>query len=170
MRTVVSGNRLAIKIGAGVCVGALLGVGACRLAQVHQLNYDFLRGGEIVYTGTSVDGHNRIRATDTLINVHAVADRAMELLRQEVPQAIQKVDEDGNVSFVLPQMEGGRMKIAEYPEQTIQVKPGRLVKDGSKIIVMNESAKVWSHVEIKDFRQPSAVESAMTWLGDRLGI
>ncbi len=167
---VVSRNRLAIKIGVGVSFGILLGIGACRLTQTRQLGYGFLRNGEIVYSGAGQDGHNRVRTTETVVNVPSVATRTIDLVQQELPSAIRRLEDDGTVSFVLPQFENGRMQITEYPEQAIQVKPGRVVRQGSKLFVMNEANTLWSHVEIKDFRQPSALESAMTWIGDRFGI
>jgi len=166
----VDRSRLAIKIGLGAAVVIALSFGMSKLINASRPGFGFMRNAEVVYTGRHSLGKNNAETTDTVANIPESWTDAVRHIEGELPQAIRRQDSEGSISYVVPQFENGRMQIDEYPEQLIKVRPGRVVNNGSKLVVMNDSVKNWSHIEIEDFRGPSALESAFNWLGNRMGI
>lgn len=162
-------NRLAMKAGVGVALVALFGMVAVRMAQSELPGLSFLKQGEMVYSGRTTAKLAGLKATETFLNVPLNWEEAVKKIKQEIPTAIERRDGDGPY-FVVPQLQNGRVKLAEFPEQSITVRPGRLVRVGARMMVRADSGSDWSHVQIQDFHQPSVLESTFNWLGDRLGI
>lgn len=167
----MSEGKVAVKIGIGVALGVVLSVGVCKLLHSARPNFAFMRNAEVVYTGSHPIGKNRSMTTDMVANIPETLPNALRQIEEELPQAIRRNDgNEGTISFAVPQFENGRMQIDEYPEQLIKIRPGRVIKKGSKLMVMNDTAKHWSHVEIADYRGPSALDSAFNWIGEKIGI
>jgi hypothetical protein len=108
-------------------------------------------------------------ATETFMNVPMNWEDAVAKVKKEIPNAIERMGDEGPY-FVVPQYKNGRIQLAEFPEQAIAVRPGRLMRVGARMMVRADSGENWAHVEIQDFRQPSVLESAFNWLGKELGI
>jgi hypothetical protein len=86
---------------------------------------------------------------------------ANELIR-EFPSAIEKKGNDG-FQLVLPRVDGGRVRVSEYPSLTIVVRDGMLgrssVREGG-----------WSHIVVREHLEPSIIEGVWNWLGDKLKV
>lgn len=139
-----------------------------RMASQSQPGFAFLKQGETIYSSRIVASNAPV--TESYTNLPIDSKEAIKRIRQELPNAIERHDSEGQLSFVLPQMEGGRVLITEFPIQAISVRPGRLVRFGNRILVSKGSTDKWSNVQVLDYREPSALESAVHWLGDQMGI
>ena len=142
---------------------------ALRISNTALPGLSFLQKGEMVYSGKSASKLAGLSATETFLNVPMNWEDAVTKLKKEIPTAIEREDENGPY-FVVPQVQRGRVRLAEFPEQSITVRPGRLMRVGARMMVRADSGGSWAHVQIQDFRQPSALESAFHWIGNRLGI
>jgi hypothetical protein len=169
MRSAVKKNIFAKKAGIGVALLAIVGVVAVRMAQSALPGLSFLKQGEVVYSGRTTAKLAGLKATETFMNVPLNWEDAVKKIKQEIPTAIERRDGDGPY-FVVPQLHDGRVQLAAFPEQSITVRPGRLVRAGARMMVRADSGEGWSHVQIQDFHQPSVLESTFNWIGDRLGI
>ena len=162
-------NGKARGIGVAIGVTTLAAIGLLRLGQSGMPGGSVFQNGETIYTGKSVAKLAGLTATETFINVPNNWETVVAKVKREIPIAIERRDEDGPY-LVVPQTRHGRVMISEFPEQSITVRPGRLTRVGARMMVRADSGTDWAHVQIQDFRQPSALESAFNWLGDRLGI
>lgn len=165
----VSKSGLAKKVGIGASAALVLTIAAFRMSQGGVPGLSFLEKGEMVYSGKTVAKLAGLKATETFLNVPMNWENAVLNLKKEIPSAIERND-GSEPYFVVPQMKDGRVRLSEFPQQSITVRPGRLVRAGARMMVQIDTGSNWSHVQIQDFRQPSALESAFNWLGDRLGI
>jgi hypothetical protein len=169
MKANVDKSAIAKKALIGVAFGAIVGVAVLRLAPSKLPGLSFLQKGEVVYSGRTVASMAGLPATETFMNVPMNWEDAVAKVKKEIPSAIERQGEEGPY-FVVPQYQNGRVRLTEFPEQSIAVRPGRLVRVGARMMVRADSGENWAHVEIQDFRQPSALESAFNWLGKKLGI
>ncbi len=162
-------SRFTLNLGliaAAFFVSALLVVNASKDSTAR---FTFLKQGEKVYSGKGIAKLAGLTTTETFVNVPMNWEDVVAKVQKEIPTAIFRKDEDGPY-FVIPQMQSGRVLVSEFPEQSITVRPGKLTRVGARMMVRADSGSDWAHVLIQDFRQPSPLESAFNWLGDRLGI
>lgn len=162
-------HAIAKKIGVVTVFVVAAGFAALRLSNTALPGLSFLQKGEMVYSGKTASKLAGLSTTESFLNVPMNWEDAVEKVKKELPSAIERSDENGPY-FVVPQMQNGRIRLSEFPEQSITVRPGRLVRAGARMMVRADSGDSWAHVQIQDFRQPSALESAFNWIGDRLGI
>jgi hypothetical protein len=162
-------RTLAMKVGVGATLVVAASFAALRVTNTALPGLSILQKGEMVYSGKSASKLAGLSATETFLNVPMNWEDAVAKVKKEIPSAIERSDENGPY-FVVPQTQNGRVRLAEFPEQSITVRPGRLLRVGARMMVRADSGDSWAHVQIQDFRQPSALESAFNWIGDRLGI
>ena len=165
----VRNRGVAKKVGLGAALIVVAGFAAMRLTNTALPGLSILHKGEMVYSGKSASKLAGLNATETFLNIPMNWEDAVAKVKKEIPTAIERVDDNGPY-FVVPQTLNGRVRLAEFPEQSITVRPGRLMRVGARMMVRADSGDSWAHVEIQDLRQPSALESAFHWIGDRLGI
>ena len=165
----MSQKGIAKRIGIGVGLAATLVLGAFLLVKSNAPGFSFLRSGQVVYAGNTATRYPGLKATEYFMNVPQNWKEAVKQVRKELPQAIERTGED-EPYFVVPQIENGRVRLSEFPEQSITVRPGKLQRVGARMMVLVGTGQDWSHIEVQDFREPSALESAFNWLGTKLGI
>jgi hypothetical protein len=165
----VKQGKSLVKIGALTMATVLSAMAIFRVSANPSTSMSFLSGGEQIYSGKGVAKLAGISATQTFVNVPLNWEDAVARIKKEIPTAIERRDGDGPY-FVVPQMRNGRVLLTEFPEQSITVRPGRVMRVGARMMVKADSGTEWAHIQIEDYRQPSALESAFNWLGDRLGI
>jgi hypothetical protein len=128
-----------------------------------------MQGAELVYSGVGSTRVAGLKATDTFANLAMPWEKALSQVRNEIPTALERAGPNGPF-LIVPQKKNGRVLLAEFPERAITVKAGKLAKLDGKLVVVNGTSATWSHIQVQDYRQPSVLESAFLWLGDRLGI
>lgn len=148
----------------------LFGFVGSRVANSGIPELSFLKRGQVVYSTHTQGAYRGLNATETFMNVAVSADEALAQVRKELPIAIQREESDEGPYFLIPQVKGGRILLSEFPEQKIAIRPGKLVRVGARMMVLVGTGDKWSHIQIQDYRQPSALESAFNWLGDKIGI
>lgn len=124
---------------------------------------------ELVYSGAGSTRVAGLKATDTFANLSIPWEKAFRQVRDELPTALERSGPNGPF-LIVPQTRGGRVMLAEFPERAITIKAGKLAKVDGKLVIMKGTLGTWSHIQVQDYRQPSVLESAFHWLGDRLGI
>jgi len=165
-------DRRTLGIRIGVVAGTLMFLGfvGSRIANSGVPESGFLKRGQVVYSTHTQAAYRGLNATETFMNVPVSADEALTQVRKELPNAIQRDERDEGPYFLVPQMKDGRILLSEFPEQKIAIRPGKLVRVGARMMVLVGTGEKWSHIQIQDYRQPSALESAFNWLGDKIGI
>jgi hypothetical protein len=168
-------NELAVKlrrasIGVGLAtVIAVLGlVGSARL-RGQTATSRILESAEMVYSGASATKIAGLQSTETYANVFMPWQKAFDQVLSDIPTALERNGSRGPY-LIVPQTKNGRVLLSEFPEQAISIKPGKLARVDGKLVVLKGTGASWAHVQIQDYRQPSVLESAFNWLGDRLGI
>jgi len=124
---------------------------------------------ELVYSGAGTTRVAGLKATDTFANLSMPWEKALNQVRNELPTALERTGPNGPF-LIVPQTRGGRVLLAEFPERAITIKAGKLAKVNGELVVIKGTLGSWSHIQVQDYRQPSVLESAFLWLGDRLGI
>ncbi len=162
-------SRIAIKLGIGAAV-FVVAVGAfMKMTGTTVLGLSILEKGELVYQGKGDSAIAGLSSTDTFMNVPMNWEDVVEKVRKELPTAIEREGSSGPY-FVVPQIRNGRVLLSEFPEQAITIRPGKLSRAGARMMVRLDTGDNWAHIQVQDFRQPSALESAFNWLEDRIGI
>lgn len=160
---------IAIKIGVGATLLLVSGWAFVRVTGSTVSGLSLLEKGELVYSGRGNAKIAGLNTTETFMNVPMNWEDAVEKVRKELPTAIEREDSNGPY-FVVPQVHNGRVRLSEFPEQSITIRPGKLSRVGARMMVRFDTGDTWAHVQVQDFRQPSALESAFNWIGDRIGI
>ncbi len=160
---------LAKRVGIVTAIAAIIGFAALRVSSSTIPGISFLAKGQVVYTGKAETKLAGLTATETFLNIPMNWEDAVQKVQREMPSAILREDGNGPY-FVIPQTQNGRVLLSEFPQQSITVRPGKVMRVGARMMVGMDSGDTWAHVQIQDFRQPSALESAFNWLGDKIGI
>lgn len=160
---------IAIKIGIGATLLLVSGWAFMRMSGTSVPQLSVLENGEFVYSGKGNTKIAGLNTTETFMNVPMNWEEAVAKIRKELPTAIEREDANGPY-FVVPQVHNGRVRLSEFPEQSITIRPGKLSRVGARMMVRFDTGDNWAHVQVQDFRQPSALESAFNWIGDKIGI
>lgn len=160
---------IAMKVGLGAALLFAAAFGFVRVTGSVVPSLSILDKGELVYSGKGDAKVPGLNTTETFMNVPMNWEDAVAKIRREIPTAIEREDGNGPY-FVVPQMKDGRVRLSEFPEQSITVRPGKLSRVGARMMVRLDTGDNWAHVQVQDFRQPSPLESAFNWIGDQFGI
>lgn len=166
---VVKKSGIAIRIGIGATLTVVALAAFVRMTDTVVPGLSILEKGELVYRGKGDSAMAGLTSTDTFMNVSMNWEEAVEKVRKELPTAIEREDSSGPY-FVVPQMRNGRVLLSEFPEQSITIRPGKLSRAGARMMVRLDTGDTWAHIQVQDYRQPSALESAFNWIEDRIGI
>ncbi len=124
--------------------------------------------GEVVYSEIIDFGSSNLKATETYLNLPVGIDEVVRVLREKFPTALVRESASGPL-FVIPQIHSGRVQLLDFPETLIVIRQGKLIRDRNRFFIKPNTDSRYSHLQIRDYRQTSALESAFKWLGIQIG-